>query len=35
MFQRLHQLVKALLADGMLHAAGVFLSGMGSNARFN
>lgn len=34
MLQRLHQLLKALLADGVLHAAGVFLSGIRGNARF-
>ena len=35
MLQRLHQLTKTFLTDGVFHAAGVFLGGVGGNARLD
>ena len=35
MLQRLHQLTKTFLTDGVFHTAGVFLRSIRSNTRFN
>ena len=35
MLQRLHQLTKTFLADGVFHAAGIFFGGVRGNARLD